>query len=149
METCKLLHENVFAYVEKDLPPVLQQQFDKHVAECTECAAMVAEFKSVMILMEEQKSIEPRPFAETRILQGIESRLEKRQSSPLPVFVRILQPALISVGVVVALSIGFFIGTDFANSHSQYSQNEEMTESVRSDLNVPEFMTDDIIYFTE
>ncbi|MDO9255077.1 MAG: zf-HC2 domain-containing protein [Bacteroidales bacterium] len=149
METCKLLHENVFAYVEKDLPPVMLQQFDKHVAECAECAAMVADFKSVLILMEEQKSIEPRPFAETRILQGIESRLEKRQSSSFPVFGRILQPALISVGVATALSIGFFIGSDFANVNSQYSQNEEITESVRSDLNVPEFMTDDIIYFTE
>jgi len=149
MENCKLLHENVFAYVEKDLPPVLLQQLDKHVAECAECAAMVADFKSVLILLEEQKSNEPRPFAETRIMQGIESRLEKRQKSASSVFGRILQPALISAGVAAALTIGFFIGSDFAGTTSQYSQNEEMTESVRSDLNVPEFMTDDIIYFTE
>lgn len=149
MANCKLLHENVFAYVEKDLPAVLLQLLDKHVAECAECAAIVTEFKSVLILMEEQKSIEPRPFAETRILQGIESRLEKQQNSPLPVFRRILQPALISVGVATALAIGFFIGSDFATVNTQYSQSEEMTESVRTDLNIPEFMTDDIIYFTE
>ena len=149
MENCKLLHENVFAYVEKDLPPALLLQLDAHMHECTKCAALVAEFKSAMVLMEEQKSVEPRPFAETRLLQGIETRLEKRQKYTTPVFVRILQPAMVSIGVAVALTIGFFIGSDFAVSHSQYSQNEEMTESVRTDLNVPEFMTDDIIYFTE
>jgi len=149
MANCKLLHENVFAYVEKDLPSALLQQLDAHIHECTKCAALVAEFKSTMALMEEQKSVEPRPFAETRIMQGIESRLEKRQKSASSVFGRILQPALISAGVAAALAIGFFIGSDFAGTTSQYSQNEEMTESVRSDLNVPEFMTDDIIYFTE
>jgi len=149
MANCKLLHENVFAYVEKDLPPAVLLKLDAHVHECTKCAALVAEFKSVMVLMEEQKSVEPRPFAETRIIQGIESRLEKRQKSASSVFGRILQHALISAGVAAALTIGFFIGSDFAGTTSQYSQNEEMTESVRSDLNVPEFMTDDIIYFTE
>jgi anti-sigma factor RsiW len=149
MANCKLLHENVFAYVEKDLPSALLQQLDAHIHECTKCAALVAEFKSAMALMEEQKFIEPRPFAETRILQGIESRLEKQQKTASSVFGRILQPALISAGVAAALAIGFFIGSDFAGTTSQNSLNEEMTESVRTDLNVPEFMTDDIIYFTE
>ena len=149
MANCKLLHENVFAYVEKDLPSALLQQLDAHVNECSKCAALVAELKSTMVFMEEQKSVEPRPFAETRILQGIESRLEKRHKSASSVFARVLQPTIISVGVAAALAIGFFIGSDFAGTTSQYSQNDEMTESVRTDLNVPEFMTDDIIYFTE
>jgi len=149
MANCKLLHENLFAYAEKTLPPALMLQLDTHVNECSKCATLLAEFNSVMAIMEDQKSMEPRPFAETRILQGIESRMEKRQKSASPVFVKILQPALISVGVLIALSIGFLIGSDFADTHAQYSQNEEMIEAVRSDLNVPDFMTDDIFYFTE
>jgi anti-sigma factor RsiW len=149
MANCKLLHENVFAYVEKDLPSALLQHLDAHVNECSKCAALVAELKSTMVLMEEQKSVEPRPFAETRILQGIESMLEKRHKSASSVFARVLQPTIICVGVAAALAIGFFIGSDFAGTTSQYSQNDEMTKSVRTDLNVPEFMTDDIIYFTE
>jgi anti-sigma factor RsiW len=149
METCKLLHENLFAYAEKELPPALAQQMDKHISECAECNRILAEFRSMIALMEEQKSIAPRPFAETRIMQGIEARLEKRQKSASFVFDRISQPALLSVGVAAAMAIGFFIGSDVADTHSQYTQNNEMIEAVRSDLNVPEFMTDDLFHFTE
>jgi len=149
MENCKLLHENVYAYVEKDLPPILMQQLDTHVNACADCATLVGEFKSVLGLMEGQKSIDPKPFAETRIMQAIESRLEKKQTSYSPVLVRILQPAFVSIGLIAAVAIGFVIGSDFADVNLQYSQNEEMTEAVRSDLNVPEFMTDDIFYFSE
>jgi hypothetical protein len=53
------------------------------------------------------------------------------------------------VGVATALAIGFFIGSDFAGTHSQYSKNNTTTEAIRTDLNVPEFMTDDLFHFTE
>jgi anti-sigma factor RsiW len=149
MKHCELLQKDLFDYVEKELPPALIQQLDHHISECSECNRIVAEFRSVLALMEEQKSIEPRPFAETRILQGIESRLEKKQKASASVFGKVLQPALISIGMVTAVVIGFLIGSDFADTHSQYTQNDEMIEAVRSDLNVPEFMTDDIFHFTE
>ncbi len=149
MKHCELLQKDLFAYVEKELPSVQFQHLDHHISECAECNRILAEFKSMLALMEEQKSIEPRPFAETRILQGIESRLEKRQKSAAPVFVRILQPAFISVGIAAALSIGFFIGSDFADTRMQSTETDEMIESVRTDLNVPQFMTDDLFHFTE
>ncbi len=149
MKHCELLQKDLFAYVENELSPVRIQHLDQHISECAECNRILAEFRSVLTLMEEQRSVEPRPFAETRILQGIESRLAKRQKSVNPLFARILQPALISFGVAAALALGFFLGTGFADTHSQYSQNNEMIESVRSDLNVPEFMTDDLFIFTE
>lgn len=149
MKHCELLQKDLFAYVEQELPPGQIQHLDHHISECTECNRILAEFRSMLALMEEQKSIEPRPFAETRIMQGIESRLEKKLKSSAPVFARILQPALISFGVAAALVIGYFIGSDFANLNLQYSHNEEIIESVRTDLNVPEFMTDDLFHFTE
>ena len=149
MKHCELLQKDIFAYIEKDLPPLLIQQLYVHISECNECNRIVAEFREILALIDEQKNIEPRPFAQTRIFQGIESRLEKRQKSPVSVFARILQPALISVGVAVALAIGFFIGSDFAEKHSHYTQNNTMIEAERNDLNVPEFMTDDLFHFTE
>ncbi|MEI8049257.1 MAG: hypothetical protein WCI92_17885 [Bacteroidota bacterium] len=149
MKHCELLQKDLFAYVEQELPPGQIHHLDHHISECTECNRILAEFRSMLALMEEQKSIEPRPFAETRIMQGIESRMEKRQKSVSSFFGRILQPALISFGVAAALVIGFFIGSDFADSRSHYTQNDEMVEAVRTDLNVPEFMTDDLFHFTE
>lgn len=149
MKSCELLHENLFAYAEKELPSDLIQQLDKHINDCDDCKRIVAEFRSVMVLMDEQKSVALRPFAETRILQGIETWMEKKQNSASSVFIRILRPAVISFGVAAALAIGFFIGSDFAGSHSQFSQNDVMIEAVRSDLNVPDFMNDDLFHFTE
>lgn len=149
MKHCELLQKDLFAYLEQELPPDRIQYLDHHISECTECNRILAEFRSMLALMEEQKSIEPRPFAATRIMQGIESRLEKRQRSASSVFVRILQPALINIGVATALAIGYFIGSDFADMHSQYTQNDQMIEAVRSDLNIPEFMTDEIFHFSE
>jgi len=149
MQHCELLQKDLFAYVKQELPPDQIQHLDHHISECAECNRILAEFRSMIALMEEQKSIAPRPFAETRIMQGIEARLEKRQKSASFVFNRISQPALLSVGVAAAMAIGFFIGSDVADTHSQYTQNNEMIEAVRSDLNVPEFMTDDLFHFTE
>jgi len=149
MAHCELLQKDLFAYLEQELPPERIQYLDHHISECDECNRFVAEFRNIFALMEKQKSVELRPFAETRLLQGIESKLEKRQKSVPPIFVRIFQPALLGVGVAIALAIGYFIGSDYADIHSQYSQTEEMTESVRTDLNVPEFMTDDLFHFSE
>jgi anti-sigma factor RsiW len=149
MQHCELLQKDLFAYVEKELPPYQIEHLDHHISECAECNRLLAEFRSMMILMEAQKSVEPRPFAETRIMQGIESRMEKQQKSASSVFGKILQPALMSIGVAVALGIGFYIGSDSAANRSQYIENDRMIEAVRSDLNVPEFMTDDSFLFTE
>ena len=149
MKHSELLQKDLFAYVEQELLPDRIQHLDHHISECAECNRILAEFRSMLALMEEQKSIEPVPFAETRIMQGIESRLEKRQKSANTVFRRILQPALITAGVVAALAIGFFIGSDFAATHSRFTRNDKMIEAERTDLNVPQFMTDDLFLFTE
>ena len=149
MKHCELLQKDLFAYLEKELPPIQIQQLDHHISECDECNRILSEFRSMLALIEEQKLIEPRPFAETRIMQGIESRLEKRQKSNSLIIIRILKPAIMSFGAAAALLVGFFIGSDFAETRSAFSQNNTMTEAVRTDLNVPEFMTDDLFYFTE
>ncbi len=149
MQHCELLQKDLFAYLEQELPPDRIQHLDHHISECAECNRVLAEFRSMLALMEEQKSIEPLPFAETRIMQGIESRMEKRQKSASSIFGMILRPALISVGVAAAMAIGFFIGSDFAVTYSQYTQNDQIIEADRTDLNVPEFMTDDLFPFTE
>jgi anti-sigma factor RsiW len=149
MKHCELMQKDLFAYVENELSPARIKHLDQHISECAECNRILTEFRSVLALMEEQKSIEPRPFAETRILQGIESRLEIREKTTSRLFARIVQPTLISAGVAAALAIGFFIGSDSADIRTQNSQNNQMIESVRTDLNVPEFMTDDLTNFIE
>lgn len=149
MKHCELLQKDLFAYIEQELSPDKIQHLDHHISECTECNQILEEFRSMSVLMEEQKSIAPRPYAETRLMQGIEYKLEKRHQSAVSIFGRVLQPALLTLSVASALVIGYFIGFNFADSHSSYTQNENKIEAVRTDLNVPEFTTDELIHFTE
>ncbi len=147
MNTCNLLHDNLFAYMECQLPAATKELLDGHIAGCRKCAHVLSEFKSVMILMEEQKNVEPLPFAETRILQGIESKLEVRQTIKTSFFGKILQPAIISFALVAAILIGLFIGYEGV----MYRQNldQQMTESVRTDLNIPDMIYEESFTFTE
>jgi len=149
MVTCKYVNENLFAYVENKLPHELKQPFDKHISECAQCASNVAEFTMVMHVLEKQKQIEPRPFAETHILQAIETHFEKHDNSGNYGFIRLLRPAILSFGLVTAIALGMFIGVNSGNSYPQLPDTEEDLELVRSELNIPEFMTDKHLNLTE
>ena len=147
MNTCNLLHDNLFAYTEDQLPVATKELLDNHIAGCGQCAHVLSEFKSVMILMDKQKNVEIRPFAETRILQGIESKLEARQTIKASFFEKILQPAIISFAVVAAILIGLFIG--YKGVTSRQNLDQQMTESVRTDLNIPDMVYEESFTFTE
>lgn len=149
MENCKILKKNLFAYMEKELPTETMQLLDTHVRDCSSCAAIVNEFAATMTIIETQKSIEPRPFAETRILQGIHSKLEARRHASGRPATGLLKPVVVSLGMAAALAIGYFVGNDAASAKAQNSRVKESVEACRSDLNVPEFLDDDVFYFTE
>lgn len=147
MNNCSLVHGNLFAYTEGDLPDATKEMFDRHIAECAECAEVFLQFKSAMNLIDDQKKVEIQPFAETRILQGIETKLEKLGTINIPVYRRILQPAIISFGLVISIATGLLIGYEGVKS----VQNREMqeTESVRADLNMPDMIYEEPFNFTD
>ncbi len=147
MNNCNLVHGNLFAYTEGDLPDATRELFDTHIAECAECAGVLLQFKSAMNLIDDQKKVGIKPFAETRILQGIETKLEKRNSINIPIYRRVLQPALISFGLVISVSVGILIGYEGVKS-VQYREMLE-TESVRADLNMPDMIYEEPFNFTD
>ncbi len=147
MSNCNLLRLNLFAYTEKALPIKTVLQLDSHIESCPECARLVAEFVALDRVIENQKTIEPLPFATTRIMLGIESRLKKRTAAAHSF--RPARPALAGIGVVAALAFGFLIGTQAAKSHTSNQQNVNQVETVRTELNIPDFMNDSPINFTE
>lgn len=147
MNSCQIVHENLFAYSEGNLSQALKSQFDSHISGCAECAAVFSGFKSLMNTIQDQKNIEPRPFAETRILQGIELKLDVKHSSRFPVFAKVLQPAMISVGLIAAIVIGLFIGYEGVSVAD--GVNSQEIEAVRSDLNVPDMNYDESFTLTE
>jgi len=147
MSTCSFIRENLFTFTEGKLPDASKALFEKHITECPECSGILSEFRSVLSVIEDQKNIEPLPFAETRILQGIESKLRARQTLGITIFKRLLQPAIISAGLATAIAIGLFIGYEGANAGQEL--NWQKTESVRTDLNIPDLIYEESLIFTE
>ena len=147
MKSCHILHENLFAYTEGHLSPSTAEMLDKHIAGCSECALVLTEFKSAMNVIEQEKNIDVRLFAETRILQGIESKLENRRPQYNTSLKRLLQSAIISFGFVTAITIGLFIGYEGVNTRQEL--NRQNTESVRTDLNIPDMIYEESFTFTE
>lgn len=148
MSDCSNLRENLFAYSENELAPSLKEQLDRHVAGCSTCSALVQQFNNVLAVVKEQSEAEPRPFAETRLQQRIDNYME---SSGKPLFsfsIRtLLQPAIISLGMMLALAIGILIGSEKAGKHSNLANTTDL--EMRHNLNIPENSNDDLISFTE
>jgi len=148
MNDCSTLRENLFAYSENELAPSLKERLDRHVAGCSTCSALVQQFNNVLAVVKEQSEAEPRPFAETRLQQRIDNYME---SSGKPLFsfsIRtLLQPAIISLGMMLALAIGILIGSEKAGKHSNLANTTDL--EMRHNLNIPENSNDDLISFTE
>lgn len=145
---CRLLRENLYAYRENELPVTLKEQLDDHVSRCKECSSLVVQFDGVHAAVKQQAAIEPRPFAETRLQQRVENYLENRPASLFSFSARsLLQPAVISLGLMLALAIGILIGTEKAGRNT--APGGVYDQEIRSELNVPESSADDLLNFTE
>ncbi|HNX42872.1 MAG TPA: hypothetical protein PLJ84_00390 [Bacteroidales bacterium] len=147
MTDCRLLHENLYGYAAKELPDTLMDQLDQHIAVCLDCKQLLEQFNDVLNAIGEHVGAEPLPYAGSRLLHRLEAALEMPEKSSFVFSKSILQPALISLGMLLALAIGFLIGTEGAGRYAAY--NENTIQEVRSDLNVPDFMTDELLEFTE
>jgi len=140
---CQYFRNNILAFTEKDLPSTVLTEMDLHLRGCSECSLLFAEFSHLEKYIEEEKTIEPRPFAETRIWEGINSRLNEQRITPLNWLVKNLQPAFISIVVICAIAIGIFIGIKGERQYTSSQPTDEQIESMRSDLNVPDFMDEE------
>lgn len=139
---CHYFRENIMAFAEAELPAPIMQEMNLHASGCKECRLLYEEFSQVARYIDEEKSIQTRPFAETRIMAGIQSRLDVNRISSVNRVLR-LQPTLISLLVLAALAIGILIGISEGHQYTSVQPTDEQIESMRSDLNVPVFMDED------
>jgi hypothetical protein len=144
---CTSFRDNIFAALEQEYTTFSEQEFDTHKQQCQECSRLYVAFEKSVSIIETDKLLEPNPFGATRILQKLENYQERERwwLQPLrPSF----KPAVIGFGFVFALSMGILIGIQETKSgHANYAGNNE-AESVRSALNVPDIMKEDIIQFS-
>lgn len=148
MNTCKFFQENLIAFAANDLSTEKQTLLQSHLAGCTSCRELFEKTGAIMQVIERQKLVEPRDFAATRLLQRIESVMENKRPATSGVFLRILQPAIIGLIFLVALSAGILIGSNTAGK-AGFSNDTQTLEIARQELNIPEYLNDDIMPFNE
>lgn len=147
-EDCRLVSRNLFAYLDDQLPPGQKDLIRQHLEVCDACRELLTEFTHVNRIMEEQRTVEPMPFAESRVLQSVENALDEPQEGLRTFLGRILQPSLISAGIMAAIVLGVIIGQNSAYRHTMTGSEGAAVSEIRADLNVPEAVAEEPVYLT-
>jgi len=140
---CNDIKTYLSGYIEDDLPIEIRRAFEEHIQSCTYCSGIVSELLSYERLIGKEKATNPNSFAGTRILQRLESELESKNYHRRMRHLHLLQPALVTFGLILALFIGFIIGRERGlNVNSEYV-NTYQIENLRSDLFISDFIDED------
>jgi hypothetical protein len=100
-----LEREKLFAYAHRMLEGREESEVRTHLAECSTCRAVAAEFRQLDAVLDEWKPTQPSPWFDTRVRAAIAAAEEKRAARPFfgLRWVQVLVPAV--VVALVALGI--------------------------------------------
>jgi hypothetical protein len=139
---CSFINKNLFAIVENTLSPDESLQADLHIRSCPECSRIVTEFRETIGLIDNGRSMEINPFISTRILERLDSAYSSRTGKKEKILSHLLQPAVMTFSLFLALLIGFSLGKTGMNNISGKQTDGQDIQSVRSELFIPD-MTDE------
>ena len=141
---CKALHKNLILFLEGDLPAAQMKEVQNHLAGCSSCAAFAEDLKCTLGIIEIEKEPVVNPYFYTRLKAKMENRAaEQSPSFGRVILVKVLQPVLFSILLLVGIYSGIKIGQPA--SIKQYTitlmQNQEIpylnemeTETIETSL---------------
>ncbi len=104
---CKQVKNNLIFYHYGELSPQQSEEIKKHLQTCQSCAADYQKLSAVLDYAAAEARSEPNPYIWTRV----KARLEQSgEYTPVPAWVRVLQPVLLVALVVVGLFLGIQLG---------------------------------------
>jgi len=136
---CSDIHIHLFAFTEGELPPAKLKEFNQHVSNCAACSQLIDAFDSLETAIEAEKAAAPNAFAATRILQHLENANEQRAKQAYAV----LRPIFLTLALFLAMALGFLIG-NHGLSRTEYTDNEQGIEMLKTDLYIADFIDEDI-----
>ncbi len=112
---CELCKKELDAYLEGRLTEGTRALVDAHLKECSECAAVYMVDSIANKVMDGEKDLESNPFLVTRIMANIEqTELQRTEIKGIPVYSRVLRPAIIGMSIVAAITMGIFAGNAYS-----------------------------------
>lgn len=143
---CSFVRNHLFAYLERDLSDEEVEAVTDHLHSCEECSRVLDEFRSVTRLISVIRDEEPDPFAGTRIIQKLETRLQRGQGST-PLFQKILQPVLLSLLLLLGAVTGVAIVKQQEARRSETLAHQQDIQAMQAGLNIPDFIDEGILVF--
>ena len=142
---CAAFKTNIFSYREGVLSEEQHHLFESHLASCIVCRQLLTEFNHLEVIIEQEKNVEPNPFAPTRILQRIENEFSVTNKSYFPGLIRVLQPVALAVALLCGIVIGSYTAKkDNARANLLVNPTENI-EFLRTNLFIAEFADEDKI----
>jgi hypothetical protein len=93
-------------------------------------------------LLERERAAEPNPFMATRILSRIDREFSDQRATYTPVWLRIIQPVIVSLALVIGIVIGANLSSQQSNETTAIS-SESNIQQLKSDLFISEITRDD------
>jgi len=143
---CSHVRNRLFDFQEDTFPTEERKKIEQHIRSCPACARLIEGVQEFSSALNHEKAIEPNPFAGTRILQHIESELENRTRKSQPAFRRALQPALVTMGLLLALVVGYAVGQRSTLPTALTASNSQPVEMIRSDLFINDFVDENTAF---
>jgi len=106
---CQLCQKELDAYQEGRLSPDMRAQVEDHLKGCEACAKVWKLLIFAERIIDQEKGLQGNPFLSTRIMARIEN-LETQGHKTIPVFMRLLKPALIMTLLAAAIFLGVIMG---------------------------------------
>jgi predicted anti-sigma-YlaC factor YlaD len=97
------------SYHEEKLSDDMKVQVDAHLETCKDCREQYNVESLAYRIIDEEKEAEFNPFLATRIMSQIEN-LETERKQTIPIYEKLLRPALITGLLCIALISGVTIG---------------------------------------
>ena len=142
---CSQFKAGIFAFLEGSLSEELRQSYECHLASCTACSRLLTEFKTLDVIIEQEKAGEPNPFVSSRILQRLETEFIRPEKSYYPVLIRVFQPVIIAIALLCGIIIGTYTAKKDKAPANQLVDTSENIEFLRSSLFISEFADEDKI----
>ena len=120
----KSIHNDLIFYLDNELSVEKRTAVEKHLEECADCQSFLAFLQDGMQVIEKEKNPEVSPFFYTRLSARLE---EKEESQVQNQWVRLVQPALFSLLLVVGIYGGLKLGSNASSPKS----DQHVTSSIQ------------------
>jgi len=121
---CKAIHKKLIFFLENDLPENEMEDIRLHLAECQECAAFAEYMRKTLNVVDQERGPDVNPFFYTRVKARLENEAVK--DAVVPLWARILQPAVFTLLLLAGVYAGIKIGQPANNIKESYYAEQEM-----------------------